>query len=126
MIDDVQLTQTIERLISVLTESSGKNPLCQIGMIYEIIGMLYQYCDTTAESICKLNESMGAVLEYVNAHYTEKISPRNVSAIFGYNETYFCRRFRKVTGLTFTGYVRALRLECAQEMLKKGEMKSVR
>ena len=40
-----------------------------------------------------------------------------VSEKFGYNETYFCRRFKEITGLTFTGYLLALRMERAQKLL---------
>lgn len=50
-----------------------------------------------------------------------KLSPAALSAQFGYHEAYFCRRFRELTGITFSEYVRALRMEYAQKLLKESE-----
>ena len=67
------------------------------------------------------DSGFGQILIYVNHHYTEKLSPAALSAQFGYHEAYFCRRFRELTGITFSEYVRALRMEYAQKLLKESE-----
>ena len=71
--------------------------------------------------IIQIDKKFHAIIKYVNDHFSEKITPKDISLKFGYNETYFCRRFKEVTGLTFTKYVQALRMEMAIKLLKAGK-----
>ncbi|MBO5198298.1 MAG: helix-turn-helix transcriptional regulator [Lachnospiraceae bacterium] len=113
-----ELVETLDRLIRYLTEKRESHPLAAVGTVYELIALLYQ--DGAAESriIYKPDERFHDVLEYINGHYTEAITARTISRQFGYNETYCCRRFREITGLTIMKYIQILRMELAQELLK--------
>ena len=84
----------------------------------EIIGLLYPYCISEGRVIRQQDESFGPILEYVNAHFAEKLSLESISRMFGYNQSYFCRRFRKITGIPFSRYLQLLRMECAQKLLQ--------
>lgn len=119
--EDERITAATDRLVDFLTEEEEKNPLLAVGAVYEIIGYLYQYCGSGTRLIHRPDESFGAILEYINIHYGEKISARDISQKFGYNETYFCRRFRQTTGITLMRYIQALRMERAQKLLKSSK-----
>lgn len=120
VIDDGQLREILERLLEAIEEENGeKNPLCAIGIIYELLGSLYRFRRENGPSLPAQDRSFSEILQYVNKRFAQRISPKEVSVRFGYNETYFCRRFREITGLTFTGYILALRMERAQRLLQE-------
>lgn len=111
-----KILDSMNELIDSLTEESKSNSLYAIGKTYEIISLLYEHCSTSSRQPKKTDERFGMVLEYVNNHFTENISANSISKIFGYDETYFCRRFKEATGITTMNYIRILLLERAQKM----------
>ena len=115
VIDDGMREAETRRLAAL--EGRENHPLLVIGIIYELLGILYRFRNEDIRGLLKQNQAFSEILKYVNDRFTGKLSPKEVSARFGYNETYFCRRFKEITGLTFTGYLLALRMECAQKLL---------
>lgn len=116
VIDDDGMREAETRLLAAL-EDRENHPLLVIGIIYELLGILYRFRNEDIRGLLKQNQAFSEILKYVNDRFTGKLSPKEVSARFGYNETYFCRRFKEIAGLTFTGYLLALRMECAQKLL---------
>lgn len=116
--DDASLQRATEGLLALLTGEEERNSLMAVGAIYEIIGLLYPYCISGGRVIRQQDESFGPILEYVNAHFAEKLSLESVSGMFGYNQSYFCRRFREITGIPFSRYLLLLRMERAQKLLQ--------
>jgi AraC-like DNA-binding protein len=55
--------------------------------------------------------------EYVEAHFDEAIVLAQVVRHVGVSRFYFCKLFKKATGMTFTEHVSRLRLEKAKAML---------
>ena len=121
VIEDAHLKHAMEQLIQIAKEDEGYHPLQAEGKIYEILGILYRYGTVSVRASAETDKGFYAIVKYVNEHFTDKITPQNISLQFGYNETYFCRQFKKVTGLTFTKYVQALRMELAIKLLKEGK-----
>lgn len=118
IIDHPEVVPTLEALEQMLTGLTDAHPLTAVGKLYELIGLLCRYCTMDACPIHRPDERFGCVLEYMNNHYTEDISARDISHRFGYEETYFCRRFKEATGITAMKYIRVLRLELAQKLLR--------
>ncbi len=115
------ITEAVKQLIKRLTAKDEENPLFVVGLVYDIVGNLYQFCRESIKPIQKISENFRNVLEFVNNHFTEDISTQSLSQRFGYNETYFCRRFKEVTGITLMKYIQILRIELAQKLLKNTE-----
>lgn len=118
VIEDDRLRLAVASLVEILTDQEGKKPLLAIGVIYSIFDILFRYYSKTSRVIHEQDNGFGKILEYINSHYTEKCSSKAISSMFGYNEAYFCRRFREVTGINFSKYVQALRMEYAQKLLR--------
>ena len=116
VIDDDGMREAEIRLLTAL-EDRENHPLLVIGIIYELLGILYRFRNEDIRGLLKQNQAFSEILKYVNDRFDGKLSPKEVSARFGYNETYFCRRFREITGLTFTGYLLGVRMEYAQKLL---------
>lgn len=121
MVENELLLSSFKKLVALLEEKIQHHPLLAEAMIYEIIGLLGQYRVAMVKSSVKIAGNFLAVLDYVNEHFAEKITAREVSVQFGYNEAYFCRRFREVTGMGFAKYMLALRMEHALKLLRKGK-----
>lgn len=113
-----KVVSEIDRLVNILCGVEDANSLFAIGVVYEIIGALYKYCESNFKIVYRRNETFRAVLEYINRSFCEKISVKGISERFGYNETYFCRRFKAATGITVIKYIHFLRMEEAEKLLR--------
>jgi len=57
-------------------------------------------------------------IRYVKMNFTEKITMSSVAKLFYTQEQYFCTKFHEVAGVTFTEYLRGLRLNHASNIVK--------
>jgi AraC-like DNA-binding protein/ligand-binding sensor protein len=55
--------------------------------------------------------------QYIQEHQSEEITLSKVSSAVNTSSFYFCKMFRKVTGLNFTDYVSRVRVEKAKNLL---------
>lgn len=63
---------------------------------------------------------MTVVIEYINAHYGEKISLDEICRAVNMSKSYFCHRFKSVMGMTVMEYLLTTRLAAAKELLLEG------
>ena len=61
------------------------------------------------------------VLAYISEHYASPISLDDLASACCMNRSYFCRRFREITGRTAISYVNEYRLTKARALLLTGE-----
>ena len=94
------------------------HPLCVVGAVYHLLGVLCRSCAVERGLVKQPDKKFGEVLEYINTHYTDRLTAGSVSRLFNYNESYFCRLFKKASGLTLSAYIRILRMEHAQQLLR--------
>ena len=59
------------------------------------------------------------MLEFIEQHFSEKIVMQDVVSSLNYSETFLNKRFKKVTGMTFTEYLNRFRIQTAVEILNK-------
>ena len=112
--------KTVNELIRCL--SSGVHPLWITGQVFQMLGILCELC-TIEQGVYHIsNDKFRQVLEYIDSHYTESISAHSLSQQINYNESYFCRLFKQTTGLTLSAYIRILRMERAQQLLRQPEL----
>lgn len=57
------------------------------------------------------------VLQYINDHYTETISTRDIAGALVYSKEHFCRLFKTCFSVSFTDYLTQYRIEKAKLML---------
>lgn len=58
------------------------------------------------------------VLSYLEEHYKEPLNSRLLAEYFNYDNSYFCRLFKKIFGLCFHEYLCLFRLEKAKVLLE--------
>lgn len=104
---------------TTIVQQAEHKPLQTVGLVYQLLGQLLETCVVSYHAPGPADQRFSAVVEHVNTHYTEPLSTRTLSSQFGYDEAYFCRRFKKATGLNVLRYVEVLRLELAQKLLRE-------
>ena len=57
------------------------------------------------------------VLEYINDHFTENISTRDIAGALVYSKEHFCRLFKANFSVSFTDYLTQYRIEKAKNLL---------
>lgn len=74
----------------------------------------------SAQRITKLT-LLNQVLLYIDEHYTEPISNKQLANIMYLSEDYFCHLFRKNVGVAPQIYIKQIRLEKARELILSKE-----
>ena len=62
-------------------------------------------------------EFLTCVLQYIHAHYAEKITLDDLTELEHISKSYLCRQFKQQTGMTVISYVNNLRIEMAKRLL---------
>lgn len=88
--------------------------------VYRLIALMHRFCFISSAQPSGSDLRFKEIISYVDENFREDISCSSLSRKFGYDEAYFSRKFKEVTGLSPTVYIRVLRLEYAQKLLKKG------
>lgn len=121
IIHDASLGEHIKKM---LVESRSNDALTEI-MLKGRINMIFA---TVCRSYTQQNEHTTVAsnrfekaLGYIGAHFTENLTTAKLSEIVNYEESYFCRRFSQLTGMSLTNYVRMLRMEKARNIFLSGE-----
>lgn len=115
--DNRKAVEQAQSLAEYLHRPEGSG-LEAVGQLYMLLGSLCHLSTPVSRTAPARTESLRSVLDYMDAHFTEPLTVRDISREFSYNETYFCRRFKKATGLTVMEYIRILRLELAEKLLR--------
>ncbi len=62
-------------------------------------------------------------INYMNKHFSEKITMESVAHLFHFNPSYFSVFFKKCTGKNFMDYLTAIRINTAKELLTNTDKK---
>lgn len=65
------------------------------------------------------------VLDYIHAHLTENITLKEIAAQLGMSQSYFCRWFKQLVGISPYQYVLQQRVEQAKQLLQDPNIKLV-
>lgn len=115
------LSREIDALMTLPECGSVGDSLRAVGHLYTFLGLLYQNGGEQQPPQPVPEDAFAQVVDYVNRHHTEPLTAAGLSRRFGYNSSYFSRRFKQSTGLPVTQYIQLRRLETAQKLLNKTE-----
>ena len=115
-----EIFSTITRMNEENLKKDTAHTLFTDGYTQILIGLLHRHglindiskqCDAVA--IAKLSP----VLEYLKKNLSSEITLEQAANINGMNREYFCRFFKKATGVTLVDYINFMRISRAQELL---------
>lgn len=120
--DDAEIVALCDSLIKEQLSGGVASPLIVIGKIYELLGLLYRHC-LCEPALSAPDSKFKNVIDYIGDNFCDDISSAELSRRFGYDEAYFCRRFKSVTGLTPMNYIQILRIEAGKVKITEGSLK---
>lgn len=116
VIDDSETVDCIDRILS----ENHENSMNVMADIYRLFYLLYRTALLEFQEESPFDKNMKEIIAYIRENYASELSTDILSREFRYAKPYFCRRFKEVTGLTPTNYIRIYRIEKACEMLRRG------
>jgi AraC-like DNA-binding protein len=112
--------QKVISVINAIFDANDKNHHFSVeANFYNLIDLLYTENITEIES--SRSGEFHEVLHFIETNLGSPLSTKAICKKFNYNETYFCRKFKKHTGLTVTRYILLHRLEIACQLLRNEE-----
>ncbi len=112
-----EVINSVDELIKLANNNNDEDNLYCVGVLYVLISKLFKYCLVENKESPIFDESFKVVINYIHENYTNKISSSTVSKRFNYDEAYFCRKFKAITGTTLMKYIKKLRLDMAKRLL---------
>ena len=126
--NDGQVSGCVSEIIKEYDSKNLGYELAVKSLIFRLIVLLLRgHVDkilSPKEFTTKINslKRFDTVLQYIGAHYTEKISVSELAETANITVYYFCRIFKQITGKTMTDYLNEFRLEKSTDCLKKGDL----
>ena len=111
------LLQRLDAIVDARRNPAQQHPLQLISQLYDLAGLLYKHCVIQEMTGLPVQKQFAQVIDFINEHYTDNISSASLSRQFGHDEAYFCRKFKKHTGMTIMKYIQILRIERARKLL---------
>ena len=115
-----EIFSTITRMNEENSKKDGAHALFTDGYAKILIGLMHRHgiindlsshCDKDA--IVKL----APIFEHVEQNLSHEITLEEAAKLNGMNREYFCRFFKKATGITFVDYINFVRIHRAEELL---------
>ncbi len=119
LVSDKDVAQLIEKIL--LTSQKRSDAACVYieGCVYMLLSVLFERY-TSKDSVTVMQKRFSRVFDYISENLDRDLSTNLLCSTFGYDKSYFCRRFKADSGLTPSGYVRIMRLEKSKGLLSKG------
>lgn len=96
----------------------GSVPTIQAGINFLLTMIFRKMCESATEEFGDFK----SILEYIEKNYYQNISAKDLSEICHYNPSYFSRIFKKYTGVTFSEYLKKLRITNACRLIKENDI----
>jgi len=108
--------EIIELVKSMMEANEENRHFRVVADFYRLIDLLYT--GSAAERDAGRSGDFYEVLHYIEENLASPLSTKTICERFNYNETYFCRKFKKHTGQSATKYILLHRLEIACQLLR--------
>ena len=109
----MEILESLYRMEQCIKNPQRFHPLLIRSELFKILYLLYTYCYDPDASNTDYNVASKTVINYVGEHYMENLSIPSIANLVGLQETYFCRKFKKETGISFHQYLSRIRLDAA-------------
>lgn len=109
------LVDQIFEQVSTSINREDTEPLL-LSCLLQLVYLLNRY---TTESTATVGGFMGQAIKYINEHIASNLDINEICQIIGISKYYFCRRFKKHTGMTVMKYILQTRIILAKGELEK-------
>lgn len=113
-----ELTAAILTIIAYHEEKNEDTDLLSAQQIVNILTLICTESDEKENSFSVLNDKLKDVRNYLDEHYTERISLDQLAEQFYISKYYLSREFKKEYGATLIQYVLTKKITNAKELLR--------
>jgi AraC-like DNA-binding protein len=112
----------VAQKLKQLNNLNSFDQLLELIHIFQLLAGSNEYTilnkdETSKDFILKDKIRMGAIYEYIDAHYAQKPDVNIVAGKVNLTTPAFCRYFKRQTNITFTEFVNQYRIERAKNLL---------
>ncbi|WP_370577406.1 helix-turn-helix domain-containing protein [Mucilaginibacter sp. SP1R1] len=112
----------VAQKLKQLHDIDNFDQLLELMNIFQLLAGSNEYTllnndETSKDFILKDKIRMGAIYEYIDAHYAQKPDVNVVAGKVNLTTAAFCRYFKRQTNITFTEFVNQYRIERAKNLL---------
>ena len=112
----------VAQKLKQLNSLNSFDQLLELIHIFQLLAGSNEYTilnkdETSKDFILKDKIRMGAIYEYIDAHYAQKPDVNIVAGKVNLTTPAFCRYFKRQTNITFTEFVNQYRIERAKNLL---------
>ena len=75
---------------------------------------------STDDPVVEYSKVAARLIEFVEENYASKLTVQNAASHFGYSKQYFCKWFKRETGVTFNEFLNTVRIHHARTCLASG------
>ncbi len=129
---DIESDEDIDELLALFSKLAGRllesasETLVQIranALFLDILYRLHRVCTQSREPLLRkpVGDVLHAAREYIDAHYRERCSLRDISAAVNLSPNYLHTVFREAFGETPYAYVTRKRIEAAKRLIMAGQ-----
>lgn len=108
----------IEKILSINEKVSSDSAIISSLLITNILTLCITTSQEDDEDNSPLAQKLDSVVDYINEHYTQKITLDELSAHFYISKYYLARAFKKEFGMTIVQYILTKRITLAKELLR--------
>ena len=91
-------------------------------LVYSLFSHLFENYSVAIATTSEVHETqlkrLHSVFYYISEHYHLDVSTKDLAEMNFVTESYFCRFFKKFTGMTFASYITEYRIKKAQLLLE--------
>lgn len=106
-------------------QNSVSNELHRMSCVFSLLGVLRQEFEESGEKLAAAGsdrEWIDTVLSYIREHLGERIDLHSAAEAMFFSPGHLSRKFRRLTGVAFSDYVREHRLKTAENLLLSSRM----
>lgn len=115
--ENAYLVPRLRRIAEIDNNLDAFHDVKIMALLFEILVFLFENCASIKENPRaeqdKIADHVYRAIDYLNAHYREKVRLDDVAAALNLNSSYLSRLFRKQTGECFKDYLLFKRLDMA-------------
>ena len=116
------ITQKLCALFYEMYGAVNGNPVTLLFDVTALVCMIFSLL--VSNSLMRSNAAgdrqaafCGEIIDYISAHYSERITSKEAAQALFYTQNHFCRRFKKTFGVSFSEYLNMYRLLAGKEKL---------
>lgn len=121
---DPEIIAIFDSIIQAYPSEDAFHALYTQSQLLSLLALLCAKHAHSAPNTTVPDRRMQQILKYIDNHVAEDLRCSTLCRKFGYDQSYFCRRFKAVSGLSLTHYVRIIRLEkCVTVLVKNPHLR---